>query len=52
MEVHMKQNCGTEFLHVEQMAPADIHQLLLNIYGDLTVDLGTVRWWLVHAFQQ
>ena len=25
MEVHMKQRCVTEFLHVEKMAPIDIH---------------------------
>ena len=34
MEVHMKQKRGTEFLHVEKIAPIDIHQSLLNIYGD------------------
>ena len=34
MEVHMKQRCATEFLHVEKIAPIDIHQSLLNIYGD------------------
>ena len=43
MEVHMKQRCGTEFLHVEKMAPTDIHQHLLNVYGDQTVDVSTVR---------
>ena len=25
IEVLMKQRCGTEFLHVEKMAPIDIH---------------------------
>ena len=25
MEVHMKQRCITEFLHVEENAPIDIH---------------------------
>jgi len=25
MEVHMKQRCVTAFLHVEKMAPTDIH---------------------------
>ena len=29
-EVHMKQKCVTEFLHVEKMAPTHIHQHLLN----------------------
>jgi len=32
MEVHMKQKCAIEFLHVEEMVPTDIHQYLLNIY--------------------
>ena len=43
VEVHMKQRCGTEFLHAEKMAATDIHQHLLNISGDQTVDVGTVR---------
>ena len=28
-------------------APSDIHWHLLNICGDQTVDLSTVRWWVV-----
>ena len=48
MEVHTKQRCGTEFLHVEKMAPSDIPQCLLNVYGDETVDASTVRQWGVH----
>ena len=44
----MKQRCVTEFLHVETMAPTDIHRHLLNIYGDQTVDVGTVRQRVVH----
>ena len=35
-EVHMKQKCGIEFLHMEKMPPVDIHWCLLNIYGDQT----------------
>lgn len=31
----------------EKNALTDIHQSLLNIYGDQTVDVGTVRWWVV-----
>ena len=34
VEVGMKERCGTEFLHVEETAPIDIHQCLLNVYGD------------------
>ena len=44
MEVCIKQRCVTEFLCVEKMAPTDIHQHLLNVYGDLTVDVSTVKW--------
>ena len=33
MEMHMKQRCVIEFLHVEITAPSGIHQHLLNIYG-------------------
>ena len=43
MEVCMKQRYVIEFLHAEKMAPNDIHQRLLNIYGDQTVDVSTVR---------
>ena len=47
MEVRMKQRCVTEFLHAEKLAPTDIHQCLLNVSGDQTVDVSTVRRWLV-----
>jgi len=46
MEVHMKQRCVIEFLHAEKNAPNDIHQCVLNVYGDQTVDVSTVRWWV------
>ena len=29
------------------LAPTDIHQCLLNVYGDLTKDVSTLRWWVV-----
>ena len=48
VKVRMKQRCITEFLHVERMAPTDIHQCLLKVFGDLTVGVSTVRWWVVH----
>ena len=48
MEMCTKQMCGTEFLLVEKMASTDIHQHLLNVYGDQTVDISTVWWWVVH----
>ena len=42
IEVYVKK-CGIEFLHVENTAPTDIHQCLLNAYGDQTVDVNTVK---------
>ena len=48
IEVHMKQRHGIEFLHAEKTAPTDIHQCLLNVYGDQTVDVSTLRQWVVH----
>jgi len=30
------------------MASTDIYQCLLNVYGDQTVDVSTVRWWVGH----
>ena len=32
----------------KKTAPTDIHWLMLNIYGDQTVDVSTMRWWVVH----
>jgi hypothetical protein len=46
MEVRMKQRCVIEFLHAEKIAPNDIHRRLLNVYGDQTVDVSTVRRWV------
>ena len=47
-EVCMKQSCGTKFLCEQKMAPIDVHRCLLNIYRDQTVDVSTVRQWVVH----
>ena len=30
------------------MAPTDIHQHLMNVSGDQTVDVSTVKQWVVH----
>jgi len=46
MEVHMKQRCVIEFLHAEKIAPNDIYGCLLNVYGDQTLDVSTVRRWV------
>ena len=34
IEVDMKQRCATKFHHVVNIAPIDIHQHLLNVYGN------------------
>ena len=48
VEVQMKKRCANAFLKEEKkMAPTDIHQCLINVYGDQTVDVSTVRWWVV-----
>ena len=44
MEVHMKQKCVTEFIHLEKMPPTDTHRRLLRFYGNRTVDVSTMRW--------
>ena len=43
-----KKWCRIEFLHVGKIAPIDIVRCLLSICGDQTVDMSTVRWWMVH----
>jgi len=48
MEGCIKQRSVIEFLHVEKMAPTDIHQCLLSIYRDQTVGVSTVRQCVVH----
>jgi len=48
MEVDLKKRCVVKFLHVEEMAPTDTYQCLLNIFGEQTVDVSTVRRWVVH----
>ena len=48
MEMHVKERCVTEFLHLEKMTPTDIHVHLLNVYRNQTVDVSTMRQWVVH----
>ena len=43
MEMHMKQRCVAEFLYVEKMAPTDVHHHLLDVSGNQSVDVSTVR---------
>ena len=47
MEVHMKKRCVIEFLHAENIAPNDILRRLLEVFRDQTVDVSTVRGWVV-----
>ena len=47
MEVRMKQRCVIEFLLAEKIAPNDNHRRLLKVYGVQTVDVSTMRRWLV-----
>jgi len=47
IEVRMKERCGIEFLHVEKMAPTDIHRHLLNVFGGQRVNMSTVRQWVM-----
>ena len=47
MEVCMAQRCGTEFFLAEKMPLIDTHQYLPNASGDQTVDVSTVRQWVV-----
>ena len=44
MKVHMKQRHATEFLHVDKM----VLLIKIHIYEVQTVDVSTVRWWVVH----
>ena len=48
MKVQMKQKGVTEFLQVEKMAPVSLHQCLLNVFGDQTVDVSMMRQCVVH----
>ena len=43
VQVPLRQRCVTEFLHMEKIAPTDIHGHLLSIDGDKSMDVSTVR---------
>jgi len=47
-EVHMKQQCVTEFLYAGKIALIDIHHLL-KANGDHRVDVSIVRRWVLHV---
>ena len=48
MGVLMKQRYVIEFLFMEKMAPTDIHQCLLDVYRDQTMDVSTMRQWVMY----
>ena len=48
LEVHMKQRCVSGFFHPWKFSPTDIQWCLLNISGDIIVDVSTVRLWVVN----
>ena len=48
LEASIKQRRVIELVHVEKIVSSDIHQCLLNVYGDLTVNVTTVRWCMSH----
>jgi len=47
MEVHMKQNCVTEFLHIKKWPSLTFSQCLLKAYRDQKMDMSTVRQWVM-----
>ena len=50
IEVRIKQRCVTEFLQAEKIATIDIiHWCLVRIFGHQTVNVSTVRQWVVHS---
>jgi hypothetical protein len=47
MEMRTKLRCVTEFLNAAKITPVEIQRRLLNVYGDQTVDVSTVRRWMM-----
>ena len=47
MEVCVKQRHVIEFPRAEKMAPINTHWWLLDISGDQTLDVSTVRQWVM-----
>lgn len=48
IEVWMRRRSAAELFDVEKIAPIVIHQCLLDIYGDQSVDVRAMRWCMVH----
>ncbi|GJQ77293.1 hypothetical protein Trydic_g20715 [Trypoxylus dichotomus] len=49
--VRIRQRSVIEFLNTEGETPISIHERLKNVYGDVTVDVSTVRRW-VHRYNE
>jgi len=47
VEAHMEQRRVPQFLHVEKMAPIGIHCCLLNVCGEQTANVLTLRQWVM-----
>ena len=45
-DVRFKQRAFIEFLTAEKVSPIQIHRRMQAIYGDLCVDVSTVRCWV------
>nr|CAI5822724.1 unnamed protein product [Callosobruchus analis] len=46
IDVRLRQRCVIEFLNAEGETPIRIHERLKKVYGDVTVDVSTVRRWV------
>ena len=46
IDVRIRQRSVVEFLTAEGEMPIRLHERLKNVYGDATVDVGTVRRWV------
>jgi len=45
--VHVDQSGVIELFRVKEMAPSDIQQALMSVSGRQSVDVSTVRWWMM-----
>jgi len=45
-DVRFKQRAVIEFLTAEKVPPIEIHRRMQAVYGDLCVDVSTVRCWV------
>jgi hypothetical protein len=51
IDVHMKQQCVTEFMNAENIVPVEVHQCLKNVYEEMTLNVSTVRQWFRHGWR-